>query len=64
MRSARPQEALDGGEEILALLLGLRVVAGRERVGDAVPDVILEELQTTLSSAVDTAAICVRMSMQ
>src|SRR6185436_5371286 len=43
-RSARPREALDGSEQVLALARGLRGVARGDRVRDAVPYVVLEQL--------------------
>ena len=63
--SARLHEPLHRAEQLCGLLVGRRCVARRDRVADAVGDVILEQLRApTCSSAVLTAAIWVRMSMQ
>src|SRR4029453_1589935 len=42
--SVRPGETSNGGQQVLALLPRDLGVARRERVGDAVPDVVLEQL--------------------
>jgi hypothetical protein len=61
---ARARETLDGLEQLFGLDGGVLLVARGEGAGDAVAHVVIENLDRDRSSAVLTAAIWVRMSMQ